>query len=190
MSQTKYTRELLEPLVKESISVAQVLRKLGLKEAGGTHSHISKTIKQYELDTSHFLGQASNCGETHKGGPEKKEWHEVLIERQIGRRQAAVRLRKALIESGREYKCEECKQLPWWNEKELRLQVDHKNGNWLDDRPDNVRFLCSNCHSQTKGFSGSKGYAEIATTAQYSSMWGRRMREKKREEKREEKKQK
>lgn len=156
----KYTRELLEPLVKESTSIAQVLRKLGLREAGGTHSHISRKLKSYKLDTSHFLGQAANCGPNKRGGPKKKEWQEVLVERKEGTREKSFRLRRALIESGREYICE-CGQGPEWNNKELRLQVDHKNGNWIDDRQNNLRFLCPNCHTQTDGYNGSKGYSEI-----------------------------
>ncbi|MFI5427715.1 hypothetical protein ACHMWU_14140 [Aeromicrobium sp. UC242_57] len=43
----KYTRELLEPIVAEATSVADVLRRLGLRANGGTHSHISRTIKRY-----------------------------------------------------------------------------------------------------------------------------------------------
>lgn len=165
--QIKYTRELLEPLVKESTSIAQVIRKLGLKEAGGTHSHISRKLKKYELDTSHFLGQASNCGKNHTGGPEKKEWQEVLVERKE-RREKSLVLRRALIESGRKYICEECNQEPEWNGKELRLQVDHKNSDWLDNRPNNLRFLCPNCHTQTIGYNGSKGFAELTSTAKYN----------------------
>ena len=63
----KYTKELLEPLVEESTSIAQVIRKLGLKQAGGTQAHVSRRIKEYELDTSHFLGQGANCGPNKKG---------------------------------------------------------------------------------------------------------------------------
>lgn len=55
---------------------------------------------------------------------------------------------------GREYKCEECK-LSTWNSKELKLQVDHINGIHYDNRPENLRFLCPNCHSQTDTFCGS-----------------------------------
>lgn len=151
----KYTRELLEPLVKESTSIAQVIRKLGLKEAGGTHSHISKRIKEYDLDVSHFLGQAANCGKNHKCGT-RKSWQEVLVERKEGTREKPFRLRRALIESGRKYKCEWCDQDHRWNGRELVIQIDHKDGNWLNDKPNNLQFLCPNCHSQTEDFCRKK----------------------------------
>src|SRR4051812_16908871 len=50
----KYTKELLETLVKQSKSVAEILRKLGLVPRGGNHSYITKRINNYNIDISHF----------------------------------------------------------------------------------------------------------------------------------------
>ena len=50
----KYTKEMLEPLVAQSTSVAGVMRLLGLRQNGGEHTHISRTIKRFGIDTSHF----------------------------------------------------------------------------------------------------------------------------------------
>jgi len=57
------------------------------------------------------------------------------------------------------YKCDECGQGNIWNGKPLILELDHKNGNPLDNRLYNLRYLCSNCHSQTDTNKGknSKG---------------------------------
>ncbi len=40
------------------------------------------------------------------------------------------------------------------NGKSLSLHLDHKNGVNNDNRLDNLRFLCPNCHSQTETYSG------------------------------------
>ncbi len=58
MRQSKYTREILADAVASSVSIAGVLRHIGLTMAGGSHAHISRRIKFYGLDTSHFTGQA------------------------------------------------------------------------------------------------------------------------------------
>lgn len=157
----KYTKEKLETAVKEAVSMAELMRLLGLREAGGTHSHLTRKISEYNIDTSHFLGRSANSGKSHKGGAKKLVWQEVLVKRTSGPRQKAFRLRRALIESGRDYKCEECGLGDRWNNKELRLQVDHKNCNWIDDRPENLQFICPNCHTQTPGYNGSKGLSRL-----------------------------
>ena len=50
----KYTTELLVEAVAESTSVAGVLRFPGVSQAGGSHAHMSRSIKVLGLDTSHF----------------------------------------------------------------------------------------------------------------------------------------
>jgi len=154
---TKYTKEFLEPIVASSTSMAQVLRKLGLKECGGNYTYIPRIVKEHGIDTSHFLGQGHQKGRSSNN---KKSWQQILVLRE-SRRESAVRLRRALIEYGREYKCEMCGQKPEWNGKELRLQVDHKNGNGLDNQPENIRFVCPNCHTQTCNFGNDKGLTTV-----------------------------
>ena len=41
-----------------------------------------------------------------------------------------------------------------WQEKPLKLAVDHKDGNTNNNTRDNLRGLCPNCHSQTETFCG------------------------------------
>src|SRR5579884_2390283 len=100
----KYTKEVLEVAVRQNVSVTGVLRSLGLKLAGGTHAYISRRIKEFELDTSHFLGQAANQGPHHKGA-RKIPWWEILVLRTSGRRQKSHVLRRSLLALGREYRC-------------------------------------------------------------------------------------
>ncbi|WP_420855874.1 HNH endonuclease [Thermoactinospora rubra] len=41
-----------------------------------------------------------------------------------------------------------------WQGKPPTLHVDHINGDRLDNRPENLRFLCPNRHSQTGNYAG------------------------------------
>src|SRR5574339_274582 len=50
--------------------------------------------------------------------------------------------------------CSECGLKDEWNGRPIRMQADHKNGICNDNRPENLRLLCPNCHSQTRTFSG------------------------------------
>lgn len=161
-----YTKQLLEDAARQSISVAGVLRILGLRQAGGTQTLIAKRLREYGVDTSHFRGQTANSGVYHRG-PKKKSWRRVLVKRESGNRRAAYQLRRALIESGVPYQCSACNLNATWNDKPLMLQVNHKNRDWLDDRPSNLEFICPNCHSQTPGWCGGKGWAEVTSIALY-----------------------
>lgn len=152
-----YTKEILEPLVKTSFTVAEVMRKLNMRWSGGSQANITNRIKQYGIDMSHFTGQGSRKG---KFG-ERKTATEILVLRTNNKRTEARFLRRALIEVGVPYQCCECRLNPMWNGKELRLHVDHINKNWKDDRRENLRFLCPNCHTQTDGYSGSKGLTGV-----------------------------
>lgn len=152
----KYPKELLESIVKGSLTITEVLTKLGLRFSGGSHGHIKDLIKKYGLDTSHFLGQRFHCG--RKSHPNKYHWSEKLVLREGShRREHGYILRRRLIESGREYKCVKCGNTGEWHGEPLVLQVNHRNGNWVDDRPENLEFRCPNCHSQTEGWSKTKG---------------------------------
>lgn len=152
----KYTRKVLAPVIAGSQSFAEVMRKLGIRVTGGSHAHLKRLASKYGLTTSHFLGRGSNCGVCHRGGPTKKTASEILVlRRRTQYKESAFRLRRALLEAGRKEACEECTLSTNWNGKILRLQIDHRNGKNWDNRPENVRFLCPNCHSQTDNF-GSK----------------------------------
>ena len=169
----KYTKEILAAAVRDAVSVAGVLRSLGMAESGGLHNHITKKIQEFQLDVSHFLGRRANSGKSYKG-PTKLDWREHLRPREAGVRQKSYILRRALLESGRAYQCAVvgCPiNNGEWLSKPIMLQVNHLDGNWLDDRAENLEFLCPNCHSQTTNYCGSKGLVELTSGAKHQRMY-------------------
>jgi len=148
---SKYTKELLTEVANRSENIGQVLTNLGLYRSGGNHCHISSLLKKFEVDISHF-----NYNVRYGVALDKKPWQEHLVKTDNTRRKDAKILRRCLIESGREYKCEKCNNKGQWKRKKLTLQVDHINRDKSDNRPDNLRFLCPNCHTQTDGYAGQK----------------------------------
>ena len=56
----KYSIEQLRAAVADSRSMRQVLSRLNVVPAGGNCDVLRKAIRHWQLDTSHFTGQAWN----------------------------------------------------------------------------------------------------------------------------------
>lgn len=150
----KYSKEDLEQAVKLSFSYMGVARCLDIAPVGGNTCHLRDRIKESDIDVSHFLGQAHNKGRVSK---KRKSAKDILKVYPKGfRRIKALLLRRALTELGREKKCEKCGLGEKWENELLRLHIDHIDGIYLNCLENNLRYLCPNCHSQTKTF-GNKG---------------------------------
>ena len=143
----KYTKERLVEAARNSDSIHGVIRYLGANSgSGGVFQHIKKKLVKYQIDMTHFVGLRANLG---KSPTNKKRPEEILVKNaDPGYRLKADQLRRAMLESGIEHKCAICSMSNIWNGSPLVLQVDHINGDWRDNRKENVRFLCPNCHSQ------------------------------------------
>jgi hypothetical protein len=143
----RWTREVLADAVAESSNMNDVLRRLGVDVVGGQHTHISRRVRALGIDTSHFVAQ----GRRSPGARRRRRAADLLVKQQASsrRRTPGEQLKRALLSMGTEERCALCGVPPCWLGRPLRLEIDHVNGDFMDDRSANLRLLCPNCHATT-----------------------------------------
>ena len=164
----KITDEKFKTLVNSATSWFDLLEKCGYKcreknntmnETTKTYqmtakAHVRKRIIALKLTVEHF-DTARRC----------KKWRSV--HKLTNKRRTGMQLKKILDGVNRLYICEWCRcegmelwNGEWlWRDWPIKLQIDHIDGKHNtdeDDKPENLRYLCPNCHSQTPTFTGRK----------------------------------
>ncbi|MEU6541767.1 HNH endonuclease signature motif containing protein [Streptomyces sp. NPDC046859] len=150
----KWTRDILQEAVTASTNMSEVLRHLGLDVVGGHHTHISRRIRSYGIDTSHFAPAVRT--ERQRDNRRRRTAEEILTVLASGRtgRVPSARLKRAMREKGVPERCALCGVEGVWLGEPLPLEVDHIDGEWRNNRFENLRLLCPNCHSTTDRYRG------------------------------------
>lgn len=144
----KLSDEQFVELLKKSSTISEVLFKLGYTVKGNSwgYSQVKRRMDDLNLDYSIFKGKSAVI-KTNKLNNVKKE--DILKEN--CKHQRTV-LRRYIIKNNLiPYKCAICGCTEWQG-KTLSLELDHINGVNNDNRLENLRFLCPNCHSQTSTY--------------------------------------
>ena len=140
-------KEELSRIVKESSSYTAVLKFFGLESKGANNETLKKRLNEERIDYSHI-----------KENKYKFSAKRIIPDKEIFKKNSkvsqSVLKRRILRNNMLAYQCSECGIGPEWCGKPLTLQLDHKNGNRTDNRLENLRFLCPNCHAQTPNFAG------------------------------------
>lgn len=149
--------EKFQELLNTSNSFVDILIKVGLDPYNGNHKTLNYRIKEEGFDISILEQNRKKNQENHMKSLHKKKTYnleDILVENSNYKN---CHLKQRLLSKNLlENKCYICDNKGEWCDKKLSLQLDHINGINNDNRLENLRLLCPNCHSQTETFSGKR----------------------------------
>ncbi|MFA6432462.1 MAG: HNH endonuclease signature motif containing protein [Candidatus Paceibacterota bacterium] len=144
MRKRTWTDSSLKRAAAASKSKRQMLGILGLREAGGNYAQLRKYLKEFDVDITHFTGSCWNKGLKGIGKPIIST-EKILVENSDFQ---SYKLKMRLFKEGlKPRRCEYCGWATMSPDGRLPLELDHINGNRYDNRLENLRILCPNCHS-------------------------------------------
>ena len=152
------SKDELQSIVDRSSSLTEVLGYFGLSSKGtGNFNTLRRKLQTNGINWSGLQKRQKEVLKRHLAKISERNvpsLDSVLIK---GSTYSRSSLKKRLIQNGLlEEVCGVCGTGPIWQSRKLVLQLDHINGVYNDNRLENLRLLCPNCHSQTDSFSGLK----------------------------------
>ena len=144
----KLSDEQFVELLKKSSTISEVLFKLGYTVKGNSwgYSQVKRRMDDLNLDYSIFKGKSAVIKPGRLNNVKKED-----ILKENCKHQRTVLRRYVIKNNLIPYKCAICGCTEWQG-KTLSLELDHINGINNDNRLENLRFLCPNCHSQTSTY--------------------------------------
>ncbi|MFF0157408.1 HNH endonuclease [Streptomyces sp. NPDC005263] len=150
----------LRDIVQQSESYADVMRSLGLDVNDTNHRRVRRAATRLGLDTSHF--KRRTWAQPERPAPAPISQRVLVVLPSDAGRANRSQLHRALTEIGVPYACETCGNTGEWLGRSITLQIDHVNGDWRDNRRENLRYLCPNCHALTETWCRQKKRVPLA----------------------------
>ena len=151
----EFDPRVLRELTPRCTSLVELMRELALDpEDSANYRRLRRALSRYEVDTGHFT--RSSWAASKPRAPRSFDPHTVLRRVETDQRVSGDRLRRALMAVGVPVVCAQCGLDGCWRGKPLTLEVDHINGDFRDNRLENLRFLCPNCHATTDNYCRKK----------------------------------
>jgi len=145
MKRPKLTRERLAAAIHGATSLRQVLIRLDVAPYGGNYGVLRRALTRHNIDTSQFVGRAWSRG--RKLTPRKPL--AAYLDNTAPIPIQSYKLKTRLLREGLlERRCVGCGHTEW-QAVPIPLELDHINGNNRDNRLENLRLLCPNCHALT-----------------------------------------
>lgn len=139
--------EEFKEIVQSSFSYTECLKRIGSIVVGNSFYSIKNRIIYEDINIDHF--------DPHKNPVDRSKISSHFLVQKSTMGTSGIK-KRILKENLLDYKCKECGLESEWNGKLISLHLDHINGVNNDNRLENLRFLCPNCHSQTETYCGKK----------------------------------
>lgn len=141
----KWNEQDLVKAVASNTSIRGTLKSINLRPTGGNYNVIKIKILELKLDTAHFKGKAWNKGLVGTTRSNRIATQDLL---QKNSHFQSFKLKKRLFQEGIKFpKCELCGWSEISQDGRIPVELDHINGDNTDNRIENLRILCPNCHS-------------------------------------------
>jgi hypothetical protein len=142
MAISDLSKEQIEQYAKESNNWKDLMIKCGYTNFG-CRSYLKKKLQLFNINIEHFTVNRHN-----------KKYTTDDIFKKNSTYCSMTRIKMILIRDYNwKHECSSCK-LSEWKDQKIPIEIDHINGEHTDNRIENLRFLCPNCHALTDTYKG------------------------------------
>lgn len=143
-------------IINDSNTFKEVANKIKIPNSSNNVHRLRNRVIELNISIDHFYKATDKFNGKYK-------LSDILCEKSLYTRG----LKDRLINEGILLnKCAWCGLVDSWNNNPIVLHMDHINGIHDDNRIENLRILCPNCHSQTSTYCGRNVNKKVNSTCE------------------------